>query len=255
MDDTKNIIKKKRRCISMKNGISMERCGIYVFHTQEICGLHKKRKLLYLPNGSVWKNPLKSTKLHNCVGHRPQIKFWEILDCGVTLDKLDKFYAPDTVSRLRVEKVSYLRDTLKKLGVNSSDISESRYYWFINLLYYLGNFPYSVKKIQRFCKGPFKIKFEKRKKAVKTIWNFYLNYKLKKLLPIFIRNGGLLKIYNCINLKDPITQDTFMEVDPERWVICQYSDMKNCWWFDISSVVQLLGSPGSYSSENPFNRK
>jgi hypothetical protein len=46
-----------------------------------------------------------------------------------------------------------------------------------------------------------------------------------------------------------------MDINPERWVICQYNDMENCWWFDVSSAIQLLGSPGSYSGENPFNRR
>ena len=45
-----------------------------------------------------------------------------------------------------------------------------------------------------------------------------------------------------------------MDVHPERWVICQQSNTDNCWWFDISSAIQLLGSPGSHAGENPFNR-
>lgn len=255
MSNNKIISKRKRRCISMRNAVSMDRCERMVSYQQEICGVHKRRKLLYLPDGSVWKNSNRSNKLFGCSATRPAIRFWEIIDNGITLDKLNQFYIPETISRLRVEKVSHLRNELKRLGVNTNEISEKRYYWFMNLLYYLGNFSRSVRIIQKFYRGPFQIKRKKRKEAVKTIWKYYLNYRFKKLLPILIHNGNFLKLYNCINLCDPVSQESFMDVHPERWVICQYNDMNNCWWFDISSAIQLLGSPGSHSGDNPFNRR
>lgn len=249
------IINRKRRCVSMQNTVSMDKCKIMISCEKEICGIHKKRKLLYLPDGSIWNNNKNSCLLSKCTKKRNSILFWKVIDCGVSLDKLNRFYTPETVSRLRVEKVSYLKNELKRLGVNVNEIVETRYYWFLNLLYYLGNFPINVKKIQRFCRGPFKRKLKKRKKAVKIIWKYYLNYKIKKLIPTLIYNGNFLKLHNCINLCDPITQDSFMDVHPERWVICQNGDTDNCWWFDISSAIQLLGSPGSHSGENPFNRQ
>lgn len=255
---TNSINSCKRRCISMKSATSMDICERLIPLKNEICGVHKRRKFLYLPDGSIWKNENKSSKIKKCILYRNNIKFWEIIESGVSIEQLNKFYRPETVLRLRVEKVSYLRAELKRLGLNSNVInviSENRYYWFLNLLYYLGNFTYSVKKIQDFYRGKFKEKLKIRKLAVKTIWKYYLNYKLKKLLPVFINNYGFLKRYNCINECDPITQETFMDVSPERWVICQYEGMDNCWWFDISSTIQLLGSPGSHSGENPFNRK
>jgi hypothetical protein len=248
----------KRRCISMKNATSMDRCERLIPLNKEICGVHKRRKFLYLPDGSIWKNEKKSSKIKKCILYRNNIKFWEIIKSDVSIEKLNKIYRPETVLRLRNEKVSYLRAELKRLGLNNNVInviSENRYYWFLNLLYYLGNFTHSVKKIQDFYRSGFQEKLKIRKSAVKTIWKYYLNYKFKKLLPVFIKNYGFLKRYNCINECDPITQETFMEVSPERWVICQYENMDNCWWFDISSTIQLLGSPGSHSGENPFNRK
>ena len=251
----KTLNKRKRRCISMKNDISMEKCEILVSNQQEICGIHKRRKLLYLPDGSVWKNINNSNQLTNWILHRPVIRFWEIVENKVDLYRLKPEYTPESLSRLRVENVSYLRKELSRLGVNTDEIQEERYYWFLNILYYVGTFQSVVKKIQKFYRGPFQIKQEKRKKAVKIIWKYYLNYKFKKLLPVLIHNGGFLKLYNCINLCDPISQESFMEINPERWVICQYDNIKSCWWFDISSAIQLLGSPCSHSSENPFNRR
>ena len=244
----------KRRCISMKNASSMEKCERLVSNKQEICGVHKRRKLLYLPDGSVWKNSNSSNRLSNCILHRPSIRFWEIVEKRVSLDRLNQKYIPEALSRLRVEKVSYLRKELTRLGVNTNEITEERYYWFLNILYYLGTFQSIVKKIQRFYRGPFQLKQEKRRKAVKVIWKYYLNYKFKKLLPVLIHHGSFLKLHGCINLQDPITQESFMEVNPERWVICQ-NDTDTCWWFDITSAIQLLGSPGSHAGENPFNRK
>jgi hypothetical protein len=255
------------KCISMKNMKSMEVCNKTVSTGDiNICGTHKKRKLLYLSDGTILKNIENSDNLNYSV-YRNKLKFWEIISSGIQLSKLNSVYVPSTLSKLRDEKVSYLIEELKRLNVNIINISEDRYYWFINLLYYLGNFTVSVKKIQRFYRGPFQIKLKKRKEAVQIIWKYYLNYKLKKLLPIFIKNSKILKNYNCINICDPITQETFMEVSADRWVICEYNDnevaserknitkINNCWWFDIVSAVQLLGSPGSHSGENPFNRR
>ena len=252
------------KCISMKNMKSMEVCNKNASKSNiNICGIHKKRKLLYLSNGSILKNTENSD---NYIIYRNKLKFWEIISCGIPLSKLNSEYVPLSLLKLRDEKVSYLIEELKRLNVNIIDIPEDRYYWFLNLLYYLGNFSVNVKKIQKFYKGPFKIKLKKRKESVQIIWKYYLNYKFKKLLPIFIKNSKILKNYNCINICDPITQETFMEVSTDRWVICEYNDnnevaserknkINNCWWFDIVSAIQLLGSPGSHSGENPFNRR
>ena len=267
----------KLKCISIKNMKSMEVCNKTVLKGN-ICGTHKKRKLLYLSDGSILKNTENSDNYLEFSVFRNKIKFWEIISSGIQLSKLNSVYSPSSLSKLRDENVSYLIEELKRLNVNIINIPEDRYYWFINLLYYLGNFSVNVKKIQRFYNGSFKEKLKKRKKAVQIIWKYYLNYKFKKLLPIFIKNRKVLNNYNCINTCDPITQETFMEVSTDRWVICEYNDnnieferkvtnttnttnttnipkINNCWWFDIVSAVQLLGSPGSHSGENPFNRR
>ena len=256
----KNNKKCNKRCITLKNMKSMEVCtSIISKDNEEICGIHKSRKLIYLSDGSILK---KKEDMNGYIIYRNKIKFWEVLSCGVSLCKLNSMYSPLLLTDLRNENIKYLKDKLKKMNVNLINIDKNRYYWFINLLYYLGNFPVQVKKIQRFYRGFFKIKIKKRKESCKIIWKYYLNYKLKKLLPIFIKNTKILKKYNCINICDPITQETFMEVSPDRWVMCVYNDhdekskvKNNCWWFDIVSAIQLLGSPSSHSGENPFNRR
>lgn len=244
-----------KKCLSMKNTTTMDKCDKIVLSKKKICGIHNRRKYIYLSDGSIRKNNKKLNLLSSSNMIRPPILFWSIINNGISLEKLNQKYSPDSVSRLRVEKVSYLRNELQRLGVNTHQIESDRYYWLLYLLYYLGNFQLIVKKIQRFYRGPFKKKLEKRKIAIKTISRCYLHYKFKKLLPILVYNGKCLKRHNCINLCDPVTQETFMDIPPERWVICNNGEIDNCWWFDIASAVQLLGSPGSYSGNNPFNRK
>ena len=202
--ETKKINKKKRKnnslnslqclCISFKNAISMEKCKKIISTKQGLCGIHNKRKLLYLPNGSLWENLNGSNKLDECVQKRLAIRFWEVIECGVTLDKLNPIYIPESLVKLRSEKIKYLKGELKRLNVpDTLNIAESRYFWFVNLLYYVGNFQNSIKKIQRFYKGVFQEKLKKRKSAVKTIWKYYMWYKFKKLLPVFIKNYKQLK--------------------------------------------------------------
>ncbi len=257
-DDQNSILNIKRRCVSLKNSFSMDGCKKILSIKQGLCGIHKKRVMLRLPNGSIWENSIGSDKLEDCVQKRLPIRFWEIIECGVCLDKLNQIYKPETLKKLRIEKDKYLVSELVRMGVSGNTINiigNNRYFWFVNLLYYVGNFQNSIKKIQRFCRGPFQKKLKKRKSAVNTIWKYYLGFKFKKLLPVFIRNYKLLTTSKCINECDPVTQETFMDVSPDRWVICQYDDMDTCWWFDVSSAVQLLGSPGSHAGENPFNRR
>ena len=248
----------KWTCVSLKNAVSMSRCKKILSVKEGMCGIHKKRSALHLPNGSLWENTMMSDKLEDCLQKRLPIRFWEIIESGVTLDKLDQTYKPETFAKLRIEKDKYLTGELVRMGVSNGTINtigKDRYFWFTNLLYYVGNFSHPVKKIQKFCRGPFQKKLKQRKAAVKTIWKYYMMFKFKKLLPVFIRNYKLLITNKCINECDPVTQETFMDVSPDRWVICQYDDMDTCWWFDVSSAVQLLGSPGSHAGENPFNRR
>lgn len=239
----------------MKNAITMDECGKIIEDDADVCRVHKRRKMLYLTDGSVWENVKKTGLLEECENKRNKILFWEAILNNLNFDKLNSFYKPVSKIKVRVENKSYLRNELERLGVNKNDIEESRRYWYLNLLYYLGNFQSSVKKIQRFYRGVFTEKLNIKKKAVKTIYKYFLNYKMKKRIPILIKHYGFLKKNNCINFCDPVTQESFMDVNPERWVICKYEDMENCWWFDTTSAMQLLGSPGSYSSVNPFNRR
>ena len=219
----------KRTCISLKNSKSLCQCKKILNIKHGLCGVHKKRKLLHLPNGSIWENLLGSDKLEDCVQKRSPIRFWEIIECGVPLDKLNQIYKPETLENLRLTSISYLKKELERLKVNSV-IEESRYFWFVNILYYVGNFQVVVKKIQKFYRGVFQEKLKKRKAAVKTIWKYFMNYKFKKLLPVFINNYKHLITNKCINECDPVSQETFMDVSPERWVICQYDNMEGCWW-------------------------
>ena len=234
------------KCGSMKNTNTMIICNTSVKDniTVNLCKVHRNKKLIHLKDGTILKNID-----NNYVICRNKIFFWEIIQ-HIDISRLR--IAPASLDFLRNEKNSYLKEELKRLDV-SINIKENRCYWFINILYFLGNFSCIVKKIQRYYRNTYKLKIKKRKDSIKLIRKYYLNYKLKKLLPILIKNGTILKIYNCINICDPITQETFMEVSTDRWVICNYEN-KSCWWFDIVSAVQLLGSPGCHSGENPFNR-
>jgi hypothetical protein len=53
----------KQKCISMKTATSMDRCERLIPLKNEICGVHKRRKFLYLPDGSIWQNENKSSKI------------------------------------------------------------------------------------------------------------------------------------------------------------------------------------------------
>ena len=255
-----NIRYTRKRCVSMKNTYNMNRCDLSVNKDRDICEVHKRRRLLYLPDGSIWKNINNSRILGDCKGYRNKILFWDILSNGCIFDKLDTKYKPLKVTNLRIEKINYLQNELIRLNVDTKlidKIDDSRTYWFLNLLYYLGNFKYSVKKIQSFYRNIIKKKVDKKKKSIKIIWKYYLRYKLFKKLPKLVKNGKFFKKNNCINIQDPVTQENFVDVNLDRWVICN-SENKHCkktWWFDISSAIQLLGYPGSHCGENPFNRK
>lgn len=78
---------------------------------------------------------------------------------------------------------------------------------------------------------------------------------MRRRLPKMIRHARYMFDNKCINVRDPITQEWFAEIPMERWVICPDKKTSNCWWFDVSSAVQLLGSPGSHAGENPFTRQ
>jgi len=244
-----------RRCISIKNNKCIRRCDR--LSKFDLCGIHRKRKLIYLPDGSIWKNSCKSEKISECSKIRPAIRFWELLNSGLSLERLNGVYRPKKMENLRVEKKNYHLKELKRLNVDISTINEKRYYWFLNLLYYLGNFDYSVKLIQRFCKKKIKERLKKKKNAIKTIIRYYRKYKIRKKLPIFIRNTQIFNRIKCYNINDPVTQESYLDVNPERWVVCEYSDSKteHRWWFDISSAVQLLGNDRTGIGKNPFNRR
>ena len=243
----------------MRNTYSMCRCERFVGNERDICEVHKRRRLLYLPNGSMWENTNKSNFLQDCKKYRNSILFWNVLYNGCVFNKLNIKYRPKKISDLRIERKSYLIKELYRLDVKLDLIKEigyDRHYWFLNLLYYLGNFNNSVKKIQRFYKNIIKKRIAKKKNSIKIIWKYYLRYKLFKKLPKLVKNGKFLKENKCINIQDPITQQNFCDVNLDRWVICKVgNNNEKSWWFDISSAIQLLGYPGSHSGENPFNRK
>ena len=245
----KNILK---TCISLKNNTSMEVCNKKVKNNTDICGIHKKRNYIYLQNGSIWENKEKSSLLEECVLYRKKIPFWDILQY-VSFDSLHTQYKPLDKKDIRNEKYKYILSELCRLHVNVY-VKPERSYWYLQLLYYLGNCNYKVKVIQRFCRGKFKKVMEKRKKAVSIIEKYYINYRFFKNIPRFIKHYRCLQNYKCININDPISQESFMEVDPERWVICENNN-NSCWWFDITSAIQILGSSSSHSGENPLNRK
>lgn len=248
----------RKRCLSMRNTYSMKRCERLVTYGRDICEVHKRRKILYLTTGSTWDNKNNSNSLLDCKKSRDNILFWEVLSNGCVFDKLNTKYRPVQLSYLRIEKISYLKKELKRLDVSDNLIDNmkiDRYYWFTNLIYYLANFQSSVKKIQNFYREIIKKKIEKKKKSVKIIWKYYLRYILFKKLPRLVKNGKFLNENNCINIQDPISQDNFVDVNIDRWVICKDKNSTKSWWFDLSSAIQLLGYPGSHAGENPFNRK
>ena len=110
--------RKRKRCLSMSNTTTMDKCTRYVSKKKDICGVHKRRKLIYLPDGSVWKNPHKSNKLESCIKNRPPLKFWDVIRNGVHVDQLNLFYSPEIISNLRIEKISYLKKELTRLHVD-----------------------------------------------------------------------------------------------------------------------------------------
>ena len=244
--------KKLKTCISLKNNTSMEVCNKKVTNNTDICGIHKKRNYIYLQNGSIWENKEKSSLLDGCVLYRKKILFWDILQY-VPLDSLHTQYKPIDTKDNRNEKYKHTLSELYRIGVNIY-IKPERSYWYLQLLYYLGNFTYTVKVIQRFCRGKFKEVMKKRKKAVSIIEKYYIHYRFFKNIPRFIKQYRCLQNYKCINMDDPISQESFMEVDTERWVICENNN-NSCWWFNITSAIQILGSSSSHSGENPLNRK
>ena len=150
----------------MRNTYSMCRCERLVGNERDICEVHKRRRLLYLPNGSMWENTNKSNFLQDCKKYRNSILFWNVLYNGCVFNKLNIKYRPKKISDLRIERKSYLIKELYRLDVKLDLIKEigyDRHYWFLNLLYYLGNFNYSVKKIQRFYKNIIKKRIAKKR--------------------------------------------------------------------------------------------
>lgn len=244
--------KKLKTCISLKNNTSMEVCNKKVKNNTDICGVHKKRNYIYLQNGSIWENKEKSSLLEECVLYRKKIPFWDILQY-IPFNSLHTQYKPLDKKNIRNEKYKYILSELCRLHVHIY-VKPERSYWYLQLLYYLGNCTYKVKVIQRFCRGKFKEVMKKRKKAVSIIETYYINYRFFKNIPRFIKHYRFLQDYKCINIDDPISQESFMEVEPERWVICENNN-SSCWWFDITSAIQILGSSSSHSGENPLNRK
>ena len=95
----------------------------------------------------------------------------------------------------------------------------------------------------------------KKKKAVDIISKCYKVYKFKKLIPILNKHMKTIIVHKCSNLNDPISLEYFMDIPRERWVFCYSNNKKQSWWFDIHSIVSLLGSSGSNSIKNPCTRR
>jgi hypothetical protein len=255
-----NAKKHIRKCTSTRNSKTMLRCEAKVSNGVDLCGKHKRSRVLILPNGSVWSNEQCSNQLSMCVQTRKPILFWEIFSGGFPEKKFHSLYSPQDVKYLRDFRKKgnfqkYLKNELHRMGFFHICVLPERYFWFVNLVYFLGNFPMVLKRIQRFYHKIVMPKIRKKRQAVKKIIKCYRNYKIKKKLPKLISHGKIWKTLSCSNIHDPITQESFVDVPPERWVICHHNPTNNCWWFDVASVVQLLGSPGSHSGENPFNRE
>lgn len=251
------------RCRATRNTKSLIQCKAKITPGKDLCGVHRRCKIIVLPNGSVWKNEHKHEILEKCKRVRDSLHFWEILSSGVMIRDLKEPFVPRSLIHLRQEKTSFVYDELSRLlgfrvhmeHNRNYYVSPERHFWFLNLIYYLGNRQQHVRTIQRFCRGPFLKYMNKRKKSVKVIIKCFQALRMKRLLPIMVKHARVLFRQNCINLRDPISQDFYVDVPPERWVICPLEDSQNTWWFDVTSAVQLLGSPGSRSGENPFNRQ
>lgn len=253
---------KESRCVATKNSNTMFRCHSRVIDGADLCGIHKRCNILILPDGSIWKNGQKSNSLTQCVKKRKAILFWEMLSGGYPWDELDPVYMPSDITYMRKERSNLLKTELKRMGIQHFDkkflhkryIDPERYFWFTNLIYFLGNFPMLVKRIQRFYHRRVKPRMGKRKRIVDKLVQSYRAKKMRRLLPKLVEHGKIWRGYGCVNMRDPISQESFVQIPPERWAICHHRPTNNCWWFDISSAVQLLGSPGSHAGENPFNR-
>lgn len=251
----------RSRCVSTKNSKSVVRCSAKA-KKYDLCGIHKRSNILTLPDGSMWENVNKSGKISRCVKRRKAILFWDMLSGGYPWDSLDNKFKPSVVSDLRNTKEVYLRAELRRMGVCYFDkefmkkfyVSPKRYFWFTNLYYFLGNFRVVVKRIERFYCQKVKPRILRRRKIVDKLSRAYRVRKIRKLLPKLVEHGKIWRDYGCVNLHDPITHENFVDVPPERWAICCDNSSDNCWWFDISSAVQLLGSPGSHAGENPYTR-
>lgn len=240
----------------------MVRCYAMVSGEADLCGTHKRCRLVMLPDGSLWRNRDKSNKLTECVKKREAILFWGMISGGFPWSSLNSKFTPSDISYVRKVKDNYLKSELKRMGVRHFDklflkkfyIPPERYFWFTNLMYFLGNFRMVVKRIERFYYERVKPKMGKRKRAVTTITNAFRAKKMRKMLPKLVKHGRVWHSHGCVNVHDPITHEIFVNVPPERWAICHHTPTNNCWWFDVSSAVQLLGSPGSHAGENPYNR-
>lgn len=266
----------KMRCVSTKNSKSMIRCYAKVHNGSDLCGTHKRCKQVMLPDGSVWKNENRSNKLNECIKASEPVLFWREIANGYNWDKLNPLYTPTNKNYLRKHSMDYFKTELRRMGFRNFDkrfiqklyIPANRYFWFTNLVYYLGNFRKKVRIIEKFYYTFIKPNMLKKKKLVSKISDKFLNRKMKKQLPRLVRHGKIWNRYKCVNLHDVISQESFVDVNPERWAICYQNDngsnlespnseSKNperCWWFDVSSAVQLLGSPSSHAGENPYNR-
>jgi hypothetical protein len=185
-----------------------------------------------------------------------------MIEGGFKWENLNEMYTPTNATYIRKMKDDYLISEIRRMGFRHFDkefikqkyIPSDRYFWFTNLVYYLGNFRGSIFKIENFYLKIVKPRLEKRRIVGKKIINAYRRKQIKRLLPKLISHGKIWVNHNCLNLHDIVTHELYVNVPPERWVICQDSHTNNCWWIDVSSAVQLLGSPGSHAGENPYNR-
>ena len=251
------------RCKATRNAKSILQCKAKLDKGCDFCGIHSKCQQLVLPNGSVWRNETSSNVITKCSLVRPYLPFWDVLAVGIQWEKLRYPYVPTNLSFLRQEKQPYIQEELIRfIGTSYTYghlkkvyVHPERRFWFLNLIYFLGNFPKRVKILQRLCRVTFRAYKDRRISVAKKIQARFRGKRMGKLLPIMVKHAKELHLHNCVNYNDPVSQEFYTQVSMERWVICHDEAQKRSWWFDLLSAIQLLGASSSYAGENPFTRQ
>lgn len=249
------------QCKATRNAKSILQCGAKIEKGCDFCGIHSRCHQLVLPNGSVWRNEKSSRTLDTCLLVRSRILFWEVLAVGLQWQKLKYPYVPTNLSLLRQEKTHYIQEELVRLVgtyylkpcLKKFYIPPERHFWFLNLIYYLGNFSHTVNVLQRFCRITFRAYKDRRILFAKKIQARFRAKRMGRLLPIMVKHAKELVVHHCVNYNDPVSQEFYTHVPMERWVICHNENRS--WWFDLLSAIQLLGASSSYAGENPFTRQ